>query len=187
MKKNNKQRLFEMMEKLNPEFILNEDFVPRSVGINTTRSININTDFLDLNKKYEQSDNWSKPNGLWYQINGSWVNLCIKNNKDNEYHNFKKQNRFDIKKYNIKIDVDFDNILVLNTRDKVIEFSEKYGNGEFFIKWIDVIKKYKGIEIPNYNAVWYYKWMNGWDINSGCIWDLTVIKNYKVNDCEILK
>ena len=144
-----------MMEKLNPEFILNEDFVPRSVGTNMTRSVSTDMGLLDLHKKYTQSDNWKKPNGLWYQINSSWVNLCIKNNKDAESHGFEPHYAFEIKNYNIIINV--------------------------------VAKDYKGIEIPNYKSVNYYKWMNGWDINSGCIWDLTTIKNYKVNDCEIYK
>jgi hypothetical protein len=187
MKKFSKQRLFEMMEKLNPEFILNEDFVPRSVGTNMTRSVSTDMGLLDLHKKYTQSDNWKKPNGLWYQINSSWVNLCIKNNKDAESHGFEPHYAFEIKNYNIIINVDLTNVVILDTRDKVIEFSKKYDNGEFFIKWNDVAKDYKGIEIPNYKSVNYYKWMNGWDINSGCIWDLTTIKNYKVNDCEIYK
>jgi len=176
-----------MMQKINPEFILKENFVPRSVNTNTTRSVSTDVEFLDLHKKYVQTNDWKKPNGLWYQINNSWVNLCVKYNKDAELHKIKPHYAFEIKNYNIKINVDLTNVIILDTRDKVIEFSEKYGNGEFFINWIDVANDYKGIEIPNYKNVNFYKWMNGWDISSGCIWDLSIIRNYNINNCEIIK
>jgi hypothetical protein len=181
MKKDTKQRLFELMQ------ILNEDFVPRSVGVNMTRSVSSNRGTIDRSVKYTQSDNWSKPSGLWYQFNNSWINLCIKNNKDAEHMGRKPHHAFEIKNYNITLDVDLSEIIILDTPEKVIEFSEKYGNGVFFIKWNDVANDYKGIEIPNYKSVSRYKWMNSWDISSGCIWDLSAIKNYKVNDCEIYK
>ena len=165
--------------------IVNESFVPRSVGIMGTRSTNSDMDTLDLNRTYEQTNNWAKPNGLWYQIGGKWNRLCDINNTDAEHYNHKKHDVFKIKKYNISLDIDFNDIAVLDTKDKVVDFSEKYGNGEFFINWTDVIKGYKGIEV--YKNIRYYKWMNGWDIDSGCIWDLSSIKGYKVNDCEIIK
>jgi len=179
MKKDNKERLFELMK------ILNEDFVPRSVNVIGTRSVNTDNNTIDLNRTYEQSNNWSKPNGLWYQINGKWNRLCNINNREAEYRNYKKHDVFQIKKYNITLNIDFTDILILDTRDKVVDFSEKYGNGEFFVNWKNVVEHYKGIEIPNYKSVNYYKWMNGWDIDSGCIWDLTAIKNYTTNNCEL--
>jgi hypothetical protein len=180
--KNNKQRLFDLMEKIN------EDFIPRSVGIIGTRSTNSENDSLDLNKTYQQSDDWGKPNGLWYQINSNWNNLCNKNNKDTEFYKLKKQDVFRVKPYNIVLDINFSNIIIIDSSDKVDEFSRKFeGNTIYSIKWNNVAKEYKGIEIPNLKNIKHYKWMDGWDISSGCIWDLSVIKNYKANNCEIIK
>jgi hypothetical protein len=52
-----------------------------------------------------------------------------------------------------------------------------------FIDWNKVSKSYKGIQINYYSnkhrldMLWYY----GWDCESGCIWDISCIKNIKKN------
>jgi hypothetical protein len=182
MKKDNKKRLFELMG------IINEDFIPRSVGIIGTRSTNSDTNTLDLNRTYEQSDNWSKPNGLWYQIGNKWNRLCNINNKNAEFKNYKKHDVFQIKKYNIVLDIDFTDILIIDTNEKLNEFDEKFrGDTIYSVKWSEVAKAYKGIEFPKLKHLLGYKWMDSWDIDSGCIWDLTAIKDYSTNDCEIIK
>jgi hypothetical protein len=169
--------------------IIAEDFIPRTVGNtgNLTRSVNTDISKIDTSKTYQQTDNWSKPSGLWYQINSSWIRYCNKENKERETYNYKKFR--DIGKYNIMLNnIDMSNMIILDTKDKVFEFTNKYEipNNYYVINWIDVAKDYTGIEIPNYQNVKWFKWMSSWDINSGCIWDLSIIKDYSVNNCEII-
>ena len=179
---NNKHRLFELMK------MLNEDFIPRSVNVIGSRSTNSDSNTLDLNRTYEQSDNWSKPNGLWYQIGGKWNRLCNINNKEAEIYGYKKHDIFKIKKYNIILDIDFTNIAIIDTNEKIREFDEKFrGDTVYSVKWSEVAKIYKGIEFPRLRHISWFKWMDSWDIDSGCIWDLTAIKNYVANNCEIIK
>jgi hypothetical protein len=170
---NNKQRLFEMMEKLNPEFKLNE---------NVVRSTNSDEPTLDLNRKYDVGKR-HKPNGLWYEVDNDWVRWC--SNEEPDW----------VRKYDIIIDVDLANILVVDTYEKGIEFQIRFGverfdeNGFYTINWYEVSKAYKGIEIPNIEEVYrdkllYQDWIYTWQVNSGCIWDLSAIKNYTVKNCD---
>jgi hypothetical protein len=58
------------------------------------------------------------------------------------------------------------------------------------LNWKKVSLYYSGIEIRNYHQLKYqsypldYKrlWMYGWDVNGGCIWDLSVINSVRVSD-----
>lgn len=151
-----------------------------------TRTVNTNNSSIDLSKKYKDIDiiKYYKPYGLWYQINNSWIDWCQGN----------WPNR--VGKNNFKISLDLKNILILDTAKKLKDFNDKYKtivftmpeyNLEFnVIDWNSVKKDYKGIEIRNYHKIKNkgfaffsisFVWFLGWDVDSGCIWDLTAIKN----------
>lgn len=131
---------------------------------------------VDTNKKYPQEDNNTsfppmKPKGMWYALGGAW-------NEFLKYwdHKYVYQNVF-------YVDIDYTNILRINTAEKFKKFVELYNlkperNGDF-MNWIKLSQDYKGIEIipMRYEFRHEYFWYNGWDIPSGCIWDTSTIKN----------
>ena len=139
------------------------------------RSTNSNRPHIDVNKVFEPEKHGIKPHGLWYEINGDWVKWCGSNALEW------------VKEYDI--------ILVLDTYEKTVQFCQTYidKNNELrmlqYIDWGKVAKDYKGIEIPNISAVnkgelRMSPWIWSWDVNSGCIWDLSTIRNYHTVDCQ---
>lgn len=133
-------------------------------------------DHIDGTRKYEQEPNSmeyapTKPKGMWYALGGEWNNFL-------KYwdHQYIYQNVF-------YVDIDYTNILRINTKERFENFTQQYNlkpeKEGFFIDWIRVAKEYKGIEIipmrheSKLKHFWYY----GWDIPSGCIWDTSAIKN----------
>lgn len=132
---------------------------------------------LDLSKRYKQPIHF-KPKGLWYAIGGSWKRWSKREGYDGT-----TDNRF-------LIDIDESRILRMSNLKQLISFTKKYaasipeiGESASMIDWDKVSKDYAGIEINPYvhaarlnmKTMWYY----GWDVASGCIWDLSIIKNYK--------
>lgn len=120
---------------------------------------------------------------MWYGFGDDWLNHIVRAGFDRDYSTI----------FKIKIS---DSVLILNGRDDIFEFSEKYGiikdwlesgsGGRDTIRWIQwekVAKKYSGIEIKNPDIFKYKEikigyrdrvlldWLNGWDISSGCIWN----------------
>jgi len=185
MKRNNKERLFEMMERVDPYFEPNTRTDP-------IRSTNSDSQELDLNKKYQQRQMTNKPVGLWYQIDDSWNEWC-----NSEMPHW-------VKEHNIIIDVNMADIIVFNDYPtEITAFSEKfkdttmpsfYGDDEIrAIDWNRVIRESgkKGIEIPNIENVNHrdgkLSWIYGWDVDSGCIWDLSAIRTYRAENCDSYK
>ena len=118
----------------------------------------------------------SKPVGLWYSIGTDWVDWV----RDNMPH-WEGENLY-------IIDINPNNILHLNTEEKVIEFSNLYSvkNGResgrgFDIDWVKVAQKYSGIEISpyQYGLRFEYLWYYTWDIASGCLWNNNAVNNIK--------
>jgi hypothetical protein len=93
--------------------------------------------------------------------------------------------------YVYKLYFDLSEIIILNTEDLFKEFTKKYSTRQNYphnINWDLVSKEYKGIEFPNYEELGVrnlyekseeYYWMNTIDVNSGCIWDASVIKRIR--------
>ena len=180
MKKDTKQRLFEVMGKLDPSFKrLNEN-----IGDNVVRSTNTDSPTLDLNKTYVQNRN--KPVGVWYEIDDNWKGWC--------HYEMPEW----IKKYDIVLDVDMANILKIDTEEKAYKLLVNYLKKDdeinaldagLPIDWNKVANDYKGIEMTNVDlfkmnsTLIRANWIYNWDVDSGCIWDLSAIKNYSVKDC----
>jgi hypothetical protein len=134
----------------------------------------INTDSEVIGKcYYKQLDLSLKPSGLWYGINGDWLDWC----------------RYEmpewIEKYNYQIEIDESKILQIDNIYNLRLFIEKYACNKLrYINWQLVSRKYSGIEIINYHEIKYKNryldiWFYSWDCDSGCIWDIDVIKNIK--------
>jgi hypothetical protein len=155
------------------------------------RSTNTNDITLDFNRQYQQKININmpgngKPKGMWYGIDNSWTNHCTR-------EAFLPK----IKKYNFIIDLDVSSIFVLDSIEKYQYIIDNYGFlgrwGDGLIDWAKLSANYKGIEIPNYDSLRNKipddsydnnNWISSWDVNSGCIWDLTAIKDYRSVECE---
>ena len=133
---------------------------------------------FSLTHKYEQTscfgNPFEKPRGLWYGFGNSWIEwvrgempewegnclyeLNIKHSNVLSINNFKEMEQF------------YENFNTIPT-DPTYQRWDEYHNP---IDWNKVADKYDGIEIPVYrhecrfNHSWYY----GWDVASGCIWNL---------------
>lgn len=117
----------------------------------------------------------TKPRGLWYGFDNSWIDWVHSNMPEWEETHFT---------HKFKIEVDESKILVLKAKDMVpftMEFSQKR-YGLKVINWPAIAKEgWCGIEIPQYHDelrldfdfFWYY----GWDCASGCIWNKDVLKD----------
>lgn len=146
------------------------------------RITNIDTKKLDLSKRYTQNEHvMCKPAGLWYSINGEWVEWCT----DNMDHW--------IRKYNITLEIDMSRVLVIKTIPELNAFEKKYSKSLYedieVIDWRRVTEDYTGIEIQNYHKLkwserglmrFHDTWFLGWDVSGGCIWDLSIVKYYTV-------
>jgi hypothetical protein len=122
-----------------------------------------------LRPKKKQYD--LKPSGLWYAVGSSWIDWCI----GAEFNG--------LGKYIYEIELNKKaNILLIDTKDKIFEFGNKYKNTKYpyakfnstIIDWERVKEDYDGIEVSPYfydlrlayDLLWYY----GWDVPSGCLW-----------------
>lgn len=131
---------------------------------------NANDLTLDLQRNYTQEIK-AKPRGLWYAIDHEWLRWCA-----GEMPHW-------VKKYAHSLDVDTKDILIISDVSELYKFHKKYYK-EWGIRWDKIAGEYKGIEIQNYyhlkNETRYgtdFLWLYGWDVPSGCIWDLSIVND----------
>lgn len=129
-------------------------------------------------RKYQQEVEW-KPNGLWYGIGWAWDDWCRTEMPD----------RYKYHKKHFFLDMDMSRILLIDSPEKMTSFAEEYHRYPSWISkkelrnsWIDwkaVSIAYSGIEISPYRFDFRHKylWYYGWDVSSGCVWDLSAIKS----------
>lgn len=116
-----------------------------------------------------------KPEGFWYGFGDAWIEWT--EFAGPEYKG----------EYIYEVDINGSNILQIRDYSEIEEFTKEYQFEEqiipriiFYIDWPRIASKYDGIEINPYiyNArlndkfLWYY----GWDVASGCIWNLNKVK-----------
>lgn len=131
----------------------------------------------------------SKPTGLWVSVEGKddWKEWCSKEDFQVDRLKF-------VHEITLKEDA---NILHLKTAKEIRDFGKKYPSKDkqhvrilkfYHLDWGSVKQKYQGIIIAPYQwqcrlkkeTSWYY----GWDCASGCIWDLSCIEEFKLNEQE---
>jgi len=135
---------------------------------------------LDINRKYSQEIDM-KPRGFWYGFGTEWIDWC------------KSEMPHWVGKYFYSVDIGSSNILKIKSALELITFTKQYEISKYpdlpffdrhtFIDWPSVANKYDGIEIApyQYSVRYDYMWYYGWDVASGCIWNL---KNVKLNQLD---
>ena len=138
-------------------------------------------DLINLKESNYNQAQTMKPKGLWYDVDLSWLDWCKSEMPDWTYKN------------HFKLDIDESKILIIDTKEKLIEFDKEYSKkidetlSIHYIDWELVATKYSGIEISPYrydcrmSLFWYYSW----DVESGCIWNFDCIKS--VSKIEIIE
>ena len=128
----------------------------------------------------EQTSGSLKPRGLWYGFGDEWIGWLKSEMPE----------WWDEAQYAYKIFPDMSNILVINTREELDEFIDRYNVGRN-IDWVKVAEEYGGIEFPTYSKNRFrnlafsgpdhmkYMWVYSMDISSGCIWNPKAIKTIK--------
>jgi len=145
-------------------------------------------------RSYTENDRewYAKPSGFWFSVEGD---DCVTNWKE-----WCESEKFRVECLEFSYEIILNEnakILHLKTHEEILDFTEKYPflreqwNDEtgrricksYELNWDKVKKEYQGIIISPYqwdcrldsNAMWYY----GWDCSSGCIWDISCIKEFK--------
>lgn len=168
------------------------------------RIVNTNSTELNLKREYILSDiTWEgiKPTGLWYSLGNEWIDWCEGNMCGW------------VKPKIIEIEIDLSKMLIIETIDDVENCIKKYskelysGSHLFNIDWEEMSCHYTGIEIRNYHSLKWGRmnffsrkkfthkidfkiddlWLSAWDVSSGCIWDLSIIKSHKLYSLKQFK
>ncbi len=142
-----------------------------------------------------------KPNGLWFDVNGSWKRWCESAQFRLENLRYRHtvtvvdpsrvlflRNAKEIDAFTREYGRDFSgHIRLLNDGEDIDSFARRYGKDLFgdirkqfsnYIMWEEVAEKHSGILIRPYSragsqtCLWYY----GWNCAGGCVWDTSVIR-----------
>lgn len=111
-----------------------------------------------------------KPSGLWYGFGKEWID-CV----ESRMSQWKSE-------YLYEVNINNSNILQIKDYSELISFTKNYTSiiksqfidYSYYIDWNKVSSEYDGIEINPYirkarlELLWYY----GWDVASGCVWNL---------------
>jgi hypothetical protein len=115
----------------------------------------------------------NKPRGLWYGFGDNWIDWVetIMPEWMGEYI--------------YRVYIDGSNVLQIKDYSEIKEFYKEYisrdqlcPGGTYFVDWNRIATKYDGIEINPYigEARLKYDWYHTWDVASGCIWNLDMVK-----------
>lgn len=133
---------------------------------------------FDPKFKYAERCDGLKPDGLWIsdESDFGWKQWC-------EEEGFNLKNL----KQRTEITIDCEDVLWAKTIGELYRFVDEFGADSRFvsysIRWDKVKEKYKGIIISPYQESLrlgnYFFWYYGWDCASGCVWDLSCIKDVR--------
>lgn len=148
---------------------------------------------LSFVRSYKQGDSL-KPKGLWYSLDVEWLEWCL------------CEMRHWVEEYSHEIEIDYSNILLIESQQGVIDFESKYGKNVgttlvsgfsyFQIDWDKLSQDYSGIEIRNYHKLKRNIsagelsrriWLSGWDVSSGCIWNLSCVSLKETHSTQSIK
>jgi hypothetical protein len=119
-----------------------------------------------------------KPRGFWYAFDDSWVSWA------------KENMNWLMGDYLYEVKVHSTNILSLSTYDELVQLTKEYKCSfscdriGLFMDWRRFSEKYDGIEINPYiwKARLEFMWYYGWDVASGCIWNLDKVELVPLDD-----
>lgn len=159
------------------------------------------SDPLKLRRMSYPQSGHPKPNGLWFDVDGSWKKWCevVQYRPENLRYShtvnvlgatrilFLRKAR-DIDLFARRYGHDLSShIQPLQSSEDLDAFAQQYGHdlfadilGQFsnYIMWEEVAEKYSGIIIDPYlrSRSQTYLWYYGWNCAGGCIWDTSVIR-----------
>jgi hypothetical protein len=127
-----------------------------------------------------------KPNGFWYSISDAWLKWQREDEIIYEY-DLGTRYLYEVVIFSDKftgvMNPDPNKLLVLLPDDvklfeAVYKLNSEYSGFLGTIDWLRVSKDFAGLEIPIYNDElrFGYKFLYPWDVASGCIWNISVIK-----------
>jgi len=150
-------------------------------------------------KSYPQRGH-PKPNGLWFDVDGSWKRWCGSVQFRQEDLRFRHtvnildtsrvlflQDEKNVDVFTRQYGHDISgHIVPLQSAEDLDAFARQYGSdlfgdilGQFsnYIMWEEVAEKHSGIIINPYfrSRSQAYLWYYGWNCAGGCIWDTSVI------------
>ena len=132
---------------------------------------------FELEKRIFTQRATMKPNGFWYGFGNEWIDWVRSEMPDWEG------------KYIYEVDIGNTNVLKIDTHFDLMKFHRKYAERkqiarDDLLDWSEVAKEYDGIEINPYQfeARYQYMWYYGWDVASGCIWNLNNVKLKLITD-----
>lgn len=173
-----------MIRNLIREIILEGINAELKANLNPSQRIMILKDELDLSSAgpFRQGDPREpklKPSGLWYSFGSAWSDFAkdapglLEKYQESEY----VYEILGVKTTTLD-KPDKNKVLVLRTREEAKAFVEKYDikrvSRYVFAPWHQIARDFGGIEIPNYDALDFY--FGGWDVISGCVWNLKAIQ-----------
>ena len=132
---------------------------------------------FELEKRMFTQRATMKPKGFWYGFGNEWIDWVRSEMPDWEG------------KYIYEVDIGNTNVLKIDTHFDLMKFHRKYAERkqiarDDLLDWSEVAKEYDGIEINpyQYEARYQYMWYYGWDVASGCIWNLNNVKLKLITD-----
>jgi hypothetical protein len=142
-----------------------------------------------------------KPNGLWFDVNGSWKRWCdaaqfrLENLRYRHTVTLLDTSRILFLRHARDVDAFTGeygrnlagHIRLLQSTEDNDAFARRYGRDLFgeiqrqfsnYIMWAEVAERYSGIIINPYSRArsQTYLWYYGWNCAGGCIWDTSVIR-----------
>lgn len=112
----------------------------------------------------------SKPDGWWFTSGNAWVKLIYEKGQEKD---------IELGRYLYRLDYDPQRVFIIDSLEAYREFTNEYYLKKWFVDWPRVAESYGGIEV----AVWLPEfasshWLQGWDVESGCIWDNSVLTEF---------
>lgn len=134
---------------------------------------------LDREWQYDQQSRYGgygKPRGLWLsdESDHGWKAWCT--SEDWGVETLTHETRFTLAPSH--------NVLIIDTPEALIEFDQRYGDGDRYMRnidWASIIEQYDGIIITPHQ--WELRldmlWYSAWDCASGCIWNLDAVVEHE--------
>lgn len=119
-----------------------------------------------------------KPTGLWVAKEDAWIEWGVQNSFDHWTRDF------------VELDLDLSDIYKIRFERDLDALREEYGvvheelNYVHSIDWSLVAREFKGVYALNWEYGWsgldsLNPWFYGWDLASGCVWDLSALEEIK--------
>lgn len=149
-----------------------ERLVPQDNVVASKRPIDREGLRVELEAHRSELRPFFKPDGLWYACGSDWL----------RWFSVEMPHLFERYEYLYLLDLDKSRMKLIQTEAQLIELHAAYSSqrGEFtLIDWPRIARDYGGFELcpMHWNHFEDMDWLLHWNVASGCIWDIDVIKN----------